>query len=107
MHAGPLRFRLELQEPIESRDDQGGVVQSWSTTATVWGDVEPLRARELIEAQKIEARLSHRLTLRHYPGLASTWRLRLAGTTRVFQPFQVRDVHEWHRMTEVLAMELV
>jgi SPP1 family predicted phage head-tail adaptor len=107
MQAGRLRYRLEVQRPVESRDDQGGVVQSWSTVHTVWGDLEPLRAKELLEAAKIEARLSHRLTLRHYPGLAPTWRLRLAGTTRVFQPYQVRDVHERRRLTEVLAMEIV
>ena len=107
MQAGRLRYRVDVQRPVEARDDLGGVVQSWETAQTVWCDVEPLRAKELFEAAKIEARLSHRLTLRQYPGLTSTWRLRLAGTTRVFQPYSVRDVHERRRTMEVLAMELV
>jgi head-tail adaptor len=107
VEAGKLRFRLEVQAPAEYRDDIGGVQQIWQTVGTVWADIEPLRARELFEAQSIEARLSHRIMLRAYPGFEARWRLVWAEKQRAFQVYSVRDVHERHRITEALAMELI
>lgn len=107
MQSGTLRFRLEIQQAQEQRGDIGDVRQDWVTVATVWGDIAPLTGRELWQAQQIEARLSHRLTLRQYPDFNPTWRLRLEGTQRVYNPVSVRDVHERHRMTEILAIEIV
>lgn len=107
MRAGKLRFRLDLQQPVETRDAHGGVTQTWSRVTQVWADIEPLKGQELFEARKVEPRLSHKLTLRHQPALTPDWRLAQPATGRVFQPFSVRDVHERQRQTEVLAMELV
>ena len=106
MQAGRLRFRLELERPVQVRDDIGGVRQDWETVTTVWGDITPLKGRELEAAQKLEARASHTITLRYYPDFASTWRLRKAGTTRVFEVVDVQDTHERHRMLEIVAMEI-
>jgi SPP1 family predicted phage head-tail adaptor len=107
MQAGTLRARVAVQEPLEARDDIGGVQQVWLTVAEVWAGIEPLRAKELFEAQSIEARLSHRITLRAYRGLQTRWRLMEIATGRVFQIYSTRDLHERHRTTEVLAMELI
>lgn len=107
MRAGRLRFRLELQAPEDIRDDIGGVRQDWQTHATVWGDIVPMSGRELWQAQQIESRLSHRLTLRYTPALLPSWRIRLKDTARVFQPVSVRTLEERDRTTEVLAFEVV
>ncbi len=107
MQAGRLRHRLEIQTATEVRDDIGGVRFDWLPLRTVWGSVEPLRAKELFEAQKIEGRLSHRVTLRDYPSFSQQWRLRLVPTTRIFQVHSTRDIEERGRMLEVLAMEIL
>lgn len=107
MQAGTLRSRVALQAPVEARDDIGGVHQDWQTVIDVWAGIEPLRAKELFEAQSIEARLSHRLTLRAYAALEARWRILEMSTGRVFQVYSVRDLHERHRTTEVLAMEII
>lgn len=107
MQAGTLRSRVAIQEPVEARDDIGGVHQVWQTVTEVWAGIEPLRAKELFEAQSIEARLSHRLTLRAYAGLEARWRLTEVHTGRVFQVYSIRDLHERHRTTEILAMEIL
>lgn len=107
MRAGKLRFRLEIQQPVETRDAIGGVVQTWTKVRQVWADLEPLKGLELLEAAKVEPRLSHRVTLRYAPDLTPSSRLSQPATGRVFQPFSVRDVHERQRQTEVLAMEII
>lgn len=107
MRAGILRHRLEVQQPTDVRDDIGGVRQDWLTVETVWGRVEPLRAREQLEAQKLEARITHQITLRYGSHLQATWRLRLKGTTRVFNPFPPMTTDERNREVKMLAMEVL
>lgn len=107
MQAGKLRHRLDIETATEARDDIGGVRFDWRRLTTVWGQVEPLRARELFEAAKIEGRLSHRITLRHYPDFSQQWRLRLRGTARIFQVHSLRNIEERDRTIEILAMEVL
>jgi SPP1 family predicted phage head-tail adaptor len=107
VQSGKLRHRLEIQIPTEVRDDIGGTRYDWLPLTTVWGSVEPLKARELFEAAKIEARLSHRITTRFYPSFSQQWRLRLVNTTRIFNVHSARNVEERQRMLEILALEIV
>ena len=46
MRAGPLRERLALQTNAPSQDSYGQPLESWSTTATVWGAVESASGTE-------------------------------------------------------------
>ena len=39
MESGKLRNKLLIQSSTETRDNLGGVVQTWATVATVWGDI--------------------------------------------------------------------
>lgn len=113
MEAGKLRHRLEIQQATEVRDEQGGVRFDYlplrvdGRAQVVWGSVEPLRTRELLEAQKLEARLSHRITLRYYPDFNYKWRLRLVNTTRLFDLFPARNIDERNRTLELMAMEVL
>ncbi len=75
MRAGKLRHRLAIQEPVETRDDHGGITRTWSTVATVWGSIETLTGRELYEAQQVEARATVRIRIRSYSGLSPLHRL--------------------------------
>jgi SPP1 family predicted phage head-tail adaptor len=77
--SGKLRRRIEIQEATETRDSHGGVIRSWSTVDTRWGSVEPLRGRELFEAQQVAPRVSVRVRMRHYPGLTTAHRLVITG----------------------------
>lgn len=103
MQAGKLRHRVEVQSTTETVDAHGGVVRTWTTDATRWASIEPLRMRESFEAQQIEAKISHRIIMRHYPSLVSSQRI-LHGA-RVFNIHSIRNIEERDIMTEVLAME--
>ena len=106
MNAGKLRHRLEVQRKTESRDSRGGVIETWTTTGTRWGAVEPLRMQERFEAQQLDARLSHRITLRHASDLSTQDRL-VMENTRIFHIHSVRHPRERTIATEVLCMEQV
>ena len=78
------RFTLEL--PLESPDGFGGVIRTWQPGPVLWGSIEHLSARDRVEADKADAAVTHRVTLRHREGLGETTRL-LLGPRR----FRIRS----------------
>lgn len=104
MQAGTLRHRVEIQEPFEERDDIGGVRQVWQAVGEAWAHIEPLQGREVFEAQSLEARLSHRITVRGRIPLDPRWRVVWQG--RPFHLYSIRDLDERQRTIVALAMEV-
>ena len=62
---GRLSARLVLQEADGAADGQGGVSEDWQQLASVWGRIEPLRARPGEEAGAATAPVTHRITIRY------------------------------------------
>ena len=113
MQAGELRELLTIQAPVETRDSIGGVEIVWRDEGQpVWGCVKALTPRELLEAQKIEARLSHKIILRLPATLTEKKRLALAPTPwtgnvlRIFQVYGTPELDDHHRVMMVYAMEV-
>jgi SPP1 family predicted phage head-tail adaptor len=103
MHSGSLRHRISIQAKTETRDARGGIIETWATVATRWGSIEPLSARELMQAQQVDAQVSHRVILRHYETLTHEHRLEKAG--RIFHISAVTNPLERGKETVILAME--
>lgn len=103
MNAGRLHHQLTIQAATETRDAHGQAVRTWAAVATVWGRVEPLRGRELFQAQQAEARVDTRITIRRYAGLTSHHRI-LFGT-RTFELVTVPDAGIRTPSMELLAIE--
>ena len=82
MEGGKLKHRIQIQSrDVSSRLTDGGINESWTTDATVWGAIEPLSGRELWEAQQTEARAQVRVRLRYHPTVDVTERMRLRYIT--------------------------
>lgn len=103
MRTGRLRHRVTLQKPVDQRGSRGEQLERWETVDTVSADILPLRGEELVRAQQLEARLTHRIILRY--GLAITPDWRLVFGVREFYPVSVQNVGERNRQYEILAIE--
>jgi SPP1 family predicted phage head-tail adaptor len=62
---GRLSARLVLEEADGLSDGQGGVVEDWQLVASLWGRIEPLRAKAGETASAATAPVSHRITIRY------------------------------------------
>ena len=80
MQAGRLRHLVAIERPVSTRDDFGGVIESWQTVATVWAEIHPLSGREFIAAQSTQAGVTTRITIRHLPGVTAAMRVNHDGT---------------------------
>jgi len=76
MRAGTLDERVELQERVETKDNDGYESESWRTVARVWVSVENLKAEERIEAEQRRGTRTHRIRMRYRAGVTSKMRIR-------------------------------
>ncbi len=75
MQAGKLRHRIQIYSPVETRDANGGFVRSWNLDEIVWGSVEALSGKELIEGAQVNSQVTHKVTIRYRAGMTTTMRL--------------------------------
>ena len=105
MRAGRLRQRVQIKTPVEARNAYGERITTWSTLATVWAAVEPIRGREFFEAETVQAEITHRVILRYYPGIVPRYRVVFEG--RVLEIQAVINVDERSRELQLMCRELV
>ena len=100
---GNLRHRLVVESPSETPDGIGGVTRGWSALATIWGEIEPLGADDVMLADKRIGLVTHKIHVRHRLDLEIGHRFRLGD--RIFSIRAVRDPEERGRLLECLVSE--
>lgn len=105
MNPGHLQYRVEIQQPISTRDAMGQVVTTWKTTQTRWAGVTPLTSREGFYAKSVRPELSHRITLRWFDGLAHNHRIKMDA--RIFDIASMINVDEGNHTLQVDCIEVV
>ena len=114
MQAGKLRKRVAIQQVTETRDAMGGVINTWATLATVWGDVRMVNSQRIAEdfvasADRRVATAMHRVILRY--GAAGsptiTPKMRLLVDGRTLEIESVGDTDGRQATLTVLCREVV
>lgn len=95
--------RVSLQVVTQTPDGQGGYTEAWVTVANVWADIVPVSGYERMEAMKLESPLSHKVTLRYYPGITTKHRILWEG--RVLQIKEVINKDEQNVMHVLKCIE--
>lgn len=103
--AGKLKHRITLQRMVETRDAHGGVVFTPQNITNVWASIEPLRGRELFEANQTGEVIDGRIRIRYYNGLDPTWRILYKG--RQLEIVSLRNVAEADIVHEILYRESI
>jgi SPP1 family predicted phage head-tail adaptor len=70
-----------LQLPTNTRDEYGQKVESFSDFGRLWGRVEPLAGKELLEARQIKADVTHRVTIRWRDDVTEKMQFKLGTRT--------------------------
>jgi SPP1 family predicted phage head-tail adaptor len=76
-----LRHRVDIEQYAETRDEFGGVVQTWSAYASdVPAEIVPLSGREFVAAQAMQGSVTTRITVRYDPSINPKMRIKHDGT---------------------------
>lgn len=101
--AGHLRHGIRVQSVSSTTDTGGGRVPVWIDYALTHASITPVSGREQISGGKVQASMTHRITLRWIPGV--TAKMRVLFGTRVFNVRAVRNLDERNRWLELLCEE--
>lgn len=101
MNIGKLDQRLTIQTFTESQTTSGEATLSWSTLATVWGSLHPLKGEEYFSAQKFEAAVTARIRIRYRADITPKMRV-LHGST-VYEIVSVVDAESRGFVTELMV----
>ena len=79
MRAGRLRERIIIESSSEAIDSVGFPVLTWSTFATVWGNVLANNGKEFIEAREVHSSLSRIISIRYLASVTPQMRVNHGG----------------------------
>lgn len=109
MQFGKLRHTLELQDFTKSKDAHGHTIRSYTTFATVKGDVRGQYGTESVYAERVESRMIHRIVIRYRndvtPQQRIIWKSNCDGD-RTLEIQSVMDMRGDRRMLTILATEV-
>lgn len=108
IRSGDLRHRVTLQRRQTGQDAAGQPVDVWDTVFSGWADVSPLSGRALMSAQVMQSAVTHEITMRYRPELASpidSANMRILFGTRVFNIHAVLNQDERNRTVILQAEE--
>jgi SPP1 family predicted phage head-tail adaptor len=76
MRAGKLRHRLVIQRATTTQGSTGQPVKTWTTLATVWGDVKGIESDETEGGEKQTLAIAkYDILIRYFAGLTALDRL--------------------------------
>ncbi|MEY2690706.1 MAG: hypothetical protein RL375_4906 [Pseudomonadota bacterium] len=105
MRAGELRHQVAVQTVTIASDTTGSPVETWATSSTVWGSVEPLRGREYFAAHQIHADATHMVRIRYLSTL--TREMRFLFGSRALKINEIRNVDERGIYQDCLCTEVL
>lgn len=103
MQAGSLRQRIILEARGSEQDAFGQTTITWSPVVEVWASIEPLGGRQLESARATQNEVTHRVCMRHMPGITTA--MRISFGDRFFDILSVRNVGEKNAELEIDAKE--
>jgi SPP1 family predicted phage head-tail adaptor len=104
MRAGSLRHKITIQSATLAADTMSaGATESWSTYATTWAEIKPLKGMEAVEHKKLGQETMHRIWIRYQSGITTS--MRIVFGSRTFEIRGVRNPDERNIMLEILAEE--
>ena len=94
---GALNVLVVIQE--QNADDY--TLYTDCTNGEIWINLQPLRGMERYQGQAINGRITHRATLRYYPGLTGQHRFKRKDNGRIIEllsdPLEVEH-REWYEV---------
>jgi len=75
MKSGLLDKRIVIQSATLAQDTMGQMVPTWSTHATVWADLIPIKGDEVTEANRLTQKVDFRVRIRYLSTLTIDMRV--------------------------------
>lgn len=102
---GRYRHRVALQARATTKDSAGQQTNTYTTQATAWASVTPIRGREFFSASGEKSNITHRISMRARSDVALKPRDRILFGARIFDVESVLDINERGREWQFMVIE--
>jgi SPP1 family predicted phage head-tail adaptor len=96
---------LTIQRPIETQDEDGGVLQSWVTVRQVMGAVKEAIGNERTIAQGVNAQVEYKIHIPRFDGFGPE--MRLASGSRTFDITSIPNLDTRDHLLELRCTERI
>ena len=106
IRACDLRHSIVIQAESTTTDAGGGQSDPWASPTLVAATracIEPLKGFEVLRAMQLEAKVTHKITMRYRSGITAKMRIKFGS--RILNIRSVINVEERGRWLEILADE--
>lgn len=93
--AGELRQRVTVEVAAQTRNAQGGFIETFMPEGDRYAKIEPLSGREFFEAQRVDSDITHQITMRNYSGLTTSHRITYGSRTFNIESVINTDERDW------------
>jgi SPP1 family predicted phage head-tail adaptor len=100
---GELRHKIDIERAQLISDGIGGSTKTWASIGTPWAKIKPMRGGERLQAMRIEATISHVITIRYKSGYLPSDRVNYNG--RIMQIRAVINIDERNKWIELYCDE--
>lgn len=103
MKIGPMRHRVIIQEPIESKGTMGGTEKTWVKFHSCWADVRELSGKEVLQSDQLQSKVIATCFIRYKAKLDAS--MRLLHGDKVYQIESVINKDGKNKMLELPLYE--
>ncbi len=79
IHAGQLRDRIDIEEPVASVGDGGQPQETWRLYKHTWADVQTESVKEALQGDKPESQTQWKIAVRFDAGITQKMRVNHDG----------------------------
>ncbi|KZL94364.1 phage head closure protein [Clostridium magnum] len=105
MKISSLNKRITLQKLVEVENEANENVLVSQDFKTIWASIAPVKGREYLEAKKIQAELTYKITIRYAKDITPDMQIRYGE--RIFNIKDIIDPFEKHELLEIMCIEKV
>ena len=82
LKSGTLRHRVDIEQQVHTQNPQTGeMVTTWSVfAASIPASIEPLSAREFVQAAATQSQVTARVVMRYRAGVTAAMRIKHGST---------------------------
>jgi SPP1 family predicted phage head-tail adaptor len=103
MRAGKRRHYIAIEQISQARDARGELTETWSTFASAWAAIEPVRGREYFLAHAENGAADTRISLPYVAGVTRSMRVNHDG--RLYDIQHVLNIDERNRELNLMCLE--
>ncbi len=100
-----LNRRVEIQKKTNTEDGFGGFIEEWVKVKDVWAEIKPITIFENFEADRINEKITHTITLRYLSDLKNDNRIKYGN--RIFNIKGIINILEENNTLEVKVEEVI